>query len=355
MRMSRLGLAAIAMALAVFTGSAAVAVSYADFSWRWEHTYPAYDLTVDAVLNGGSDFTTWRSGFAPVYSAMVEAPPMSAPGAAIVMPGTAVDNFTAQEVKFPFPSGPTIGTILLTPNVIDPAKPVIIAIHGHEMAERGTTPWSMLNTGEWAREWAKAGYVVWIPSHLWYATLGSYNTSLGYSYPMIWQRMLNRLLDAAIPLFPAHNGMVATGLSTGASSASFMMAYRSDIQRGVFAGSLFSLDFARENFRALNVPNSWDIKSLFSYVPIYALIAPRPAQWQMGRADIGLFPRVTQPTGDGVSYPAPPRPPIVHDMVGEWLVMQKIWTNAGGAASLHIHNGGHVYDFAAAKAFIEAP
>lgn len=331
----------------------ASAASFSDFSpWLWQYTTPSYDLTYDAVVEGGATFDTWRSGFKLEYKGMIENNAMSLPSPAIVGAPQQRTGYTLKEIGFPFPSAPTFGTLLAVPDVIDPNKPVIIAIHGHELPERGTTPWNMFNAGYWPEKWAQAGYVVFAPSHLWYSQLAYYQ-NLGNSHHTTWVMMLSRLLDAVQPFLPAHDGMVATGLSSGAVSASFLMAYRDDISKGVFAGSLIGLTFLRENYRIAGQPNNWDMKHLFDYTPIYALMSPKPVQWQIGRADT-FFPR-TAPVAPVSSYfPGLPRPVSTQDFLGEWLLIKRLWEIKGGTPDLYVHGAGHIFDFDAAKTFVES-
>lgn len=345
-------LAAAAMAL-VMAASSVRAASLSDFNpWLWPHTTPSFDLTVDAVLNGGADFDTWRAGFNPIFKAMVDNVPISASTTPVVGAPVQRTGYNLRQIIGKFPGGPDIPTLLAVPDVIDPTKPIIIAIHGHEIPERGTVPASMFNPGYWPEKWAQAGYVVWVPSHLWYTQLAP-QIAAGHSHHIVWTKMLSRVLDASIPYFPGHNGMVATGLSSGGVGASFLMAYRSDIDKGVFAGSLISLDYMRENYRIQGHPNQYDVKQIFDYAPIYALIAPKPAQWQMGRQDT-FFPKTTAVGPSGTAFPGLPRPVSAQDFMGEWLLMKRVWEIKGGTPDLYVHSGGHIFDFPAAKTFVEA-
>lgn len=339
----------IAALLIAFPGRAA---TLQDFNpWLWSYTTPSFDLNVDAVMNGGADFDSWRADWEPVWNAMVNNVPISVPDPAVAKTPVQKNGYTLQQIDFPFPSGPTIPTLLAIPTVVDPKKPVIIAIHGHEIAARGTVPVDMFATGYWPERWAQAGYIVWAPSHLWYTQLSPLYMQ-GHSYHVVWVRMLSRLLDASMPFFPAHSGIVASGLSSGAVSASFLMAYRPDIDEGVFAGSLIGLTYLRENYRIQGHPNQWDVKQIYDYAAIYALIAPRSVQWQMGRQDT-FFPKTTPVWPSGTAFPGLPRPVSVQDFMGEWLLLDRIWANEGGVAKLFIHPNGHVFDFDAARQFLE--
>jgi hypothetical protein len=264
------------------------------------------------------------------------------------------DGYTLTEISIPFPYGPMIGTLLAVPAKVDPNKPVIIAISGHEVAEHGTTPWSNFDPGYWPEQWVKSGYVVFSPSHIWWKELGDFVKKGNLSWPVVWAMTISRLLDAVMPDLPPHNGMIATGLSSGGISASFLMAYRNDIKAGVFAGSFYQLPYLRGNYRIAGVPDDWDVEHVLDYTPIYALLAPRAVEWQMGRKD-SFFPTTALMPGNGGAFPGLPRPNSVENFLGSWLLVKRIWKNEGGKgkAQLYIHDGGHIYDFAAAKSFVE--
>lgn len=329
-----------------------LAASLSDFSpWLWPHTTPSYDLTYDAVAEGGTTFDAWRSSFEITYKAMVEKNAIDLPSRVVVGDEQQKTGYTLTEIGFQFPSSQMFGTLLAVPHVVDLSKPIIIVIHGHEMPERGTTPWSMFDAGYWPEKWAQAGYVVFAPSHLWYSQLADYQ-NLGNSHYTTWVMMLSRLVDGVQPYLPAHTGMVVAGLSSGAVSASFLMAYRDDISKGVFAGSLVGLTYLRENYRIVDQPNNFDMNQLFDYAPIYALLAPKPAQWQMGRRD-PFFPSTKPVPPISTYFPGLPRPVSVQDFLGEWLLIKRLWEIKGGAPDLYVHGAGHVFDFDAAKAFIE--
>lgn len=332
--------------------SPAQPATFADFNpWFWSYTYPAKDLTVEAVQGTEADFDGWRAQFASDYAAIINGVPISAPSPAVLGSIQQRTGYTLQEINFPFPSGPTIPTLIAKPTTIDPNKPIIIAQHGHEMSPQGGAPYALFAPDAWAEKWVKAGYVVWAPSSVWHTQLGSLPAT--YGYQRTWVRMTDRLMTAALPHMPEHNRFVATGLSSGAQTMSFLMALRSDIDLGVFAGSFFPLEYARENYRISGHPNDYDMPQVFDYTPIYALMASRSVQWQIGKQD-GFYPRLTPGAAAQPSFPGTPRPVSTTEMLGQLFVTQKVFEKKGGTADLFIHDGGHLYDFAAAKAFVEA-
>ena len=124
-----------------------------------------------------------------------------------------------------------------------------------------------------------------------------------------------------------------------------------EIEVGVFSGILTPLDYKRENYRIKNHSNNWDIRFLYSFVPLYALIAPRPIQFQMGRND-AWFPKTTPALPKGNWFPGTPRGVSSEEMVGEYLLLKNIWGKYNKSISLSIHDGGHEVDYLGAERFI---
>jgi hypothetical protein len=132
------------------------------------------------------------------------------------------------------------------------------------------------------------------------------------------------------------------------------MAARKDIDVGVFAGSFTVLDFNREQYRIKGHPNNWDVSWLNSYSTIFALIAPRAAQWQLGRKD-NFWPRPSEGVGTANrSWPGFARAPMADETWGQFLVLERIWRKFGARPDLRVHDGGHIVDYQAARAFVEA-
>lgn len=307
------------------------------------------DMPPEALADAAA-LKAWRKDFAAFLRARVDAVGIGAPSPAVIGTPQARAGYSLQRIDLPFPGGPTIETLLAVPQTVDPRKPVIVAIHGHEISPWETAPYALFD-GDWAEKWVRAGYVVWAPSHLWYKTLASYYPA--HDYHVVWARMLERLFDASRPHFPAHRGAIATGHSAGGTSATLLMALRPEFAAGVFSGSFIPLDYLRENYRLSNHPNNWDIRGVRSYVPIYALAAPRPVQWQLGKQD-PFYPRATPDRAAGCCYPGTPRGVDVTETFGELFVAQRVWALLGGKPPvLDVHEGGHVYDFPAALRFVQ--
>lgn len=331
-------------------GTAEAAPPRTTYTWDYPDDAPTQDMPADALLHPAA-FKAWRARYAAVLRAAVEAVPLGAPSPAVAGAPQARAGYTLRQLDFPFADGLTISSLLAVPKKIDPSKPVIVAIHGHELNHWGEAPYELFDH-DWAERWAQAGYVVWAPSHLWYTQLASLYAK--HDYPIVWVRMLERLFDASRRYLPAHSGYVATGHSAGGLSASMLVALRPEFRAGVFSGSFIPLDYLRETYRIAGHPNNWDIRGILSYDSIYALMAPRPVQWQIGKED-PFFPRNTGQPASGCCYTGTDRGVSVTETFGELFVLRKVWAMTGGPQpQLDIHKGGHVYDFPAALTFVRS-
>jgi hypothetical protein len=141
------------------------------------------------------------------------------------------------------------------------------------------------------------------------------------------------------------------GLSSGASVSALLMTRLDEIELGVLSGILSPLDYSRENYRIKDHPNNFDIRFLYSYLPLYALIAPRSLQFQMGRNDVH-FPSINPSPPKKGFFPGTPRGVSSGEMAGEYLVMNEIWQKYGKDVDLVIHDGGHEFFFPSAEKFI---
>lgn len=263
--------------------------------------------------------------------------------------------------------GQADGGLLAVPDTIDPEKPIAVAIHGHEMAPWATPPTFMFDTGAWGLSLVNAGYIVWAPvsmihapfSHITYA-MGGIGNNKGneYGYVPIWTRMISDNIDAMLTLTESHAiviphvGLAALGLSGGAHIAFNLMAYRTDVKAGVFAGGQQPLDWYRREYASMQHERCWDYPGLTSFTQVKALIAPRPIQFQLGETDswwpnqVPFAPQPFWPTGST-------RDVMVGEVSGPMLILQKIWgLKGGGVVEQHLHSGGHVMDVAAAIVFL---
>lgn len=334
---------------------AVLMVTFADFNpWLWPHAGPFHDISREAIVGTQSQYDTWATSFKATLQGKVDAVSISAPSSPVLGSVITKTGYTLQRIDFPFPSGPTIQTLVAVPDTVDPDKPLIVALSGHE-APVGLAPDAIFATGGWGEKWAQAGYIVYAPSNCWYSQLGVFSdgTVGTHDYQAVWVKMHTRLMAAVSGYLPTHNGKVVTGLSSGALTAAWWSAIDSSFTSGVYAAHHVSLDFLRENYRVSGTPNSWDIKGLLSYTGLFALTSPRPMQIQIGQQD-GFFPDLVADAAVQPYYPGLPRPPSMDEFMGTHLIYEKIWLRAGAPYELHIHSGGHVYDFDAARDFVEA-
>jgi hypothetical protein len=148
----------------------------------------------------------------------------------------------------------------------------------------------------------------------------------------------------------AHDGYAVVGLSAGGLTAYALMAYRSDIHAGVFAGALQPLDFLRQEYRVKDHPNCWDIPGILSYTTIQALIAPRPIQFQMGKKD--PFWPSGNPLSKSPGFDGTSRGVMSDEFGGHLLILDRIWRMLGGEVLRYLHEGGHEVDVVAAIRFL---
>jgi len=198
--------------------------TFTDFEWRWDYAEQRIDLTHQAIFGSKNDFKTWAEKARPFFlnkfvSVPVLTPAVKPGGKIVTKPGYSIRNYVSVEGD----------SLLAVPNVIDPTKPIVIALHGHEIDHRGDAPWKLFDT--WAGQFATEGYVVWAPSHLWYDRVGGkvhpkgsrvaewdddWHHRVGsVDYPIEWAKRVSVLLDSAMDTFPPHSRLAIVGLSAG--------------------------------------------------------------------------------------------------------------------------------------------
>ncbi|MGZ2484260.1 hypothetical protein ACVITL_002783 [Rhizobium pisi] len=330
-------------------------VSFSDFSpWLWGHSPPFKDISIEAVTGTQAQYDQWAVGFRAILQAKVDAVPISLSSPAAIGTPSIRSGYSLKRIDVPFPSGPTIQTLLAIPDVIDADKPLIVGISGHEVA-LGVAPEAIFQPGGWGEKWAQAGYVVYAPSNCWYSQLGVFSNGVVacHDYHAAWVKMHTRLWARIQPLLPSFSGRVATGLSSGSLTAAWWAALDDGFDLVCLAAHHVTLDFLRENYRIAGTPNSWDIKSLLSYTGLFSLLSPRPFQTQIGQLD-AFYPDLMADVAQQPYYPGLPRPPSTDEFLGMAMIYERIWARSDGRFDLHVHSGGHVYDFDAARAFVEA-
>ena len=331
--------------------SLAEAKTLEDYNWLWRYAPEIHDLTPEAVLGSRADFLVWRERFATVIADQIDKVPIGVFQKPTVEKTEKRDGYTLRTLRFSTADGRSFGALLAVPNKVDPTRPAVIALHGHEVRPWGGIPIKLFDDHWWPERWVKAGFVVLAPSHLWYKKLKDIYPK--HDYHIVWTRIVDQIVDRALAVMPKFDCLVASGLSSGGLTAAVLMAIREDVCVGVFAGSFQSLDYLRENYRIVQHPNQWDVRTLMSYAPLYALIAPRPVQWQLGRKDT-FYPNVRPAPPKSTFFPGTPRGVMTTEVVGQFLMLREIWAKFAAEARLYLHEGGHEYDFDAALRFVEA-
>lgn len=334
--------------------------TFAQFSWLWSHPAVLNDISFDAVMGDRTQFDAWAGPFRAMMAAKVAAVGIGPAGGNIIGPTQVKPTYQLRAYGVQFPSGPTINVFVAVPDVIDPDKPLIVALSGHEVPV-GEAPNPIFDPGGWGDKWASAGYIVYAPANAFYSQLGIFsNGTAGWNdYHAVWVRMQQRLWEylTTHSLIPeTYSGRVITGLSAGCETGAWWSAIEPELfDIAVFAGHMIDLDWLRESQRALGNPptvRSWSINGVLSFTSLFALVSPDPLMMQLGRTD-NFFPRLTRIPAT-TSSPGEPRPPITDDVLALHFSLKQIWETAGSAYQLDLHNGGHEYDFPAALSFIQA-
>ena len=335
--------------------------SFEDFQWRWEYAPERVDLTYEAIFGSRKSFTAWAAQTQAYFQGKLDQ--VAIPDVRFGQ-GEVRRRGEASITAFESAQG---DALLAVPGFIDSRRPLIVAIHGHESDHRGDLPWRLFDS--WAGRFVEDGYAVWAPSHLWYDRVSgqrhpdgarvaewdsSWHEAIGVvDYPIEWTARISALLDAARAEFPPHDGLAVVGLSSGGLTGAFLMAARTDIEAGVFAGSFQVLDFLREHYRIKDHPSNWDVSWLNSYSALFALIAPRPAQWQLGRQDT-FWPGTAPGEPAASRFPGLARRQMGDEIWGQFLLLERVWSKFDSAPSFHVHDEGHEVDYLAARSFIEA-
>jgi dienelactone hydrolase len=318
------------------------------------------EIPLEAILGNKRQFELWSAGFREKLAAMVNATPGLTPASSSTLNTDLVDGIRITTVAFEYPAASILhgkpgGGVLAVPAVIDPKRPLIIAVHGHEHSPWGNYPVTLFTERSWPYEVAKHGYVVWAPVSMYHEEISAAAATDGYI--PVWTQIVSEGLDYAassvFSKFP-HSGYAILGLSSGGHIAFTLMALRPDIKAGVFAGADQDLQFLRSEYRIRNHPNCWDIPSIASYTSIQALIAPRPVQFQIGRRD-PFYPDGKPFAPDGASFSGTTRDVLSDESAGHILILRSIWRLMGAPeVSYDVHPGGHEMDTRAALQFLSA-
>jgi hypothetical protein len=319
---------------------------------------PGDQVPLAAVLGDKRQFQTWSAQFRKKLAALVNATPGLSPVGNSEADQRVVDGVRITTLKFEYPVHSILydrpgGGVLAVPPVIDPEKPLVIAIHGHEHSPWGDYPTALFTDGQWPYAVVKRGYIVWAPVSMYHEEILNAARSVGYI--PVWTQIISEGLDyAASRQFAAlpYSGYAVLGLSSGGHIAFTLMAVRPDIRAGVFAGADQELQFLRDTYRVKNHPDCWDVPAIASYTTIQALIAPRPIQFQIGRRDPFFADGKPLPP-NGTSFSGTTRGVLSDESAGHILILRSIWRLMGGPeVAYDIHAGGHELDSQAALEFL---
>lgn len=320
---------------------------------------PLEGIPLQAILDG-KDLTSWRQSFSRTYHSLVSDSEFDfRPVRSRLHRERTADGITLVTIEFDHAKSSLLyaksaGGVLAIPPRLSKRKPILIAIHGHESGPYGKQPIDLFKNNNWPLLLARAGYIVWAPNSMYHD--GFDKAARAHGYIPLWTKIVSQGLNymegeyfSSLP----HAGYAVLGLSSGGHIAFSLMAFRSDIKVGVFAGADQSLNFLREEYRIKGHPDCWDIPGIASYTAIWSLIAPRPIQFQMGIRD-EWFP-------DGKPFaPALPafkgthRDVTTDEVAGQFFILKEVWRRYGQSKDLAylIHDGGHEMDVPAALKFL---
>jgi len=336
-----------------------VLISGSTFSVATAKAEARAEVPLEAILGDRAEFDAWAGKFRKEYSSWIDDIQQFQPSGSRIVTRTQSPYGVLHTIAFDYQKssplhGKVSGGILAIPKHIDATKPLVVAIHGHEHGQWEMYPDGLMVEGQWPLEFLKNGYVVWVPVSMRHSGITSLATMQGYL--PIWTKEISQGIDQIVTsktVQVPHKGIAAVGVSSGGSIAFLLMAYRSDIQVGVFAGAQLPLVFLRQEYRIKNHPDCWDIPKLASYTPIQALIAPRPVQFQLGKEDPG-YPNGEPFARQGDWFAGTSRDVLTDEIGGQMLILKSLWKMKGGEVSQHLHAGGHQMDIKAALKFVSS-
>ena len=299
----------------------------------------------DVVMGSKWDFVAWRKRALGPLRRHLNAPPIAKPVSISAGEPEQRAGYALSRISFAVPKRPHVRKrfftgLLAVPDKVDPKRPLVIALHGHEVGHRGDAPEKLFDDHWWPEKLARAGYVVWAPPHLPYEQYkGLYKT---YDHHAVWVGFLSVSFDAISRTLPKHTGIAVAGLSSGGTSAMLLMALRDDIDCGIFAGSLIPLNFLRQFYLIKGHPDNWNLSNVDSYLPYYLAIAPRPIQFQLGRKD-PFYPGGKPLPPASTFFDGTDRGTLTSEVLGDFLSVQTVWQKFGAKAELYLHSGGHEF------------
>jgi len=317
-----------------------------------------HEIPFEALFGSKEAFLNWKDTFQKWYADRIDAIPKLAPSSYTILGKEQFNGLTLITIAFTFPPDSPLhnkpaGGILAIPDKAIKNIPVI-AVHGHEERHWGQYPLDLFKEQKWPFELARSGYVVWAPVSMYHTEIADFGETFGY--PLVWVKIIsegmNYLINKEI-LHTPEKTWIVSGLSSGAQTGYALMAYRSDIKYGIFAGAEQNLDFLRREYRIKGHPNCWEIEGINSFSTVMALIAPRPMQFQTGRND-PFFPHGRALERQGDYFSGTSRGQYSTEIGGDFLAVRSIYAmfNKKNYFSVMIHDGGHEFNVKEALAFI---
>ncbi len=316
------------------------------------------EIPLGAMLGDKREFKQWTFNFSKRFTSLINTKVDVLPIRSRELKEEVVDGVRLITIAFEYSEGSplhgkTAGGVLALPPSLDGTKPLVIAIHGHEHSPWGEYPAGLFTQKGWPFTLVKQGYIVWAPVSMYHDEIK--DAAKAHGYIPLWTRIISEGINHVAPRFFSkwpHSGYAALGVSSGGHQAFTLMALRSDIKAGVFAGADQSLQFLRNEFRIENHPDCWDIPSIASYTAIWALIAPRPIQFQLGKHDPFFPSREPLPPQDSW-FKGTSRDVHSDETGGQILILRSIWRLMGSKeVDYYIHEGQHEMDARAAVQFL---
>ncbi|MBD5538828.1 MAG: hypothetical protein HDQ94_02365 [Desulfovibrio sp.] len=318
------------------------------------------EIPLDALLGGGIELQKWLEEYTKMYRKNIDSLGAFVPVHHKVVSQEVFNGISLTTVQFEYPQdsplfGAPAGGVLAVPEKIDPKNPIVVAIHGHEHSPWCQHPVDLFKKEKWPYELAREGYIVWAPVSMCHEQVADLAQAAG-GYPLVWTKIISDGLNYGkenIWGHLDHTGLVSVGLSSGGQVAYSLMAYRDDIEKGIFAGTNQDLDFLRREYTIKGHPDCWDVHGIGSFTAIQALLAPRPVQFQIGRRD-PFFPnkKPMEPRADW--FKGTTRGQLSSEVGGNALIVKNIYRqmDAEPNFSFLIHEGGHEFRSAEALDFL---
>ena len=253
------------------------------------------------------------------------------------------DNIEISTYLLKYPKGiiSDHGFFLARPK-LKKVKGLVIAIHGHEEPYRGNLPEKMLDENHWSTRFINSGYIVLIPSHVFYESIKHLVSNKAHHY--VWTRFISDSLEIAVKELNQLIPVYAAGVSSGCTTAMLLTIIEERIKAFSGGGCTAPLSFLRQFYRIPNHPNQWDLPEFEDELPVLALGAHKHFQFQIGEKDV-LFPDGEQwitSSGETIAQ----RDILVSELAGIFLASKEIFRKAsrGGQIILTKHQLGHTLD-----------